>query len=156
MGAPSVLNNRRWGHRRPSRSFWRGFCWSIGMEIEKNENKGGVEALTDTIVEAMQDLKAQAVTVIDMEKLDSAPASRFVICEGKSTTQTGSIADNVREQVRKQLRLSPYSMDGTRNSQWVVLDYGSVIAHVFLPEMRSLYDLEELWSDAGITRISDD
>ena len=67
------------------------------MEIEKNENKGGVEALTDTIVEAMQDLKAQAVTVIDMEKLDSAPASRFVICEGKSTTQTGSIADNVRD-----------------------------------------------------------
>lgn len=126
------------------------------MEIQKNGNNGGVEALTDTIVEAMQDLKAQAVTVLDMEKLESAPASRFVICEGKSTTQTGAIADNVRERVRRQLHLSPYSMDGTRNSQWVVLDYGSVIAHVFLPEMRSLYDLEELWSDAGITRISDD
>ena len=120
------------------------------------ENNGGVEALTDTIVEAMQDVKGVDVTVIDLEKLESAPASRFVICEGKSTTQTGAIADNVRERVRQQLHLSPYSMDGTRNSQWVVLDYGSVVAHVFLPEMRSLYDLEELWSDAGITRISDE
>ena len=126
------------------------------MEIAKNGNNGCVEALTHTRVEAMKDLKAQAVTVIDMEKLDSAPASRFVICEGKSTTQTGSIADNVREQVREHLHISPYSMDGTRNSQWVVLDYGSVIAHVFLPEMRSLYDLEDLWSDACITRISDE
>lgn len=104
----------------------------------------------------MQDVKGVDVTVIDLEKLESAPASRFVICEGKSTTQTGAIADNVRERVRRQLHLSPYSMDGTRNSQWVVLDYGSVVAHVFLPEMRSLYDLEELWSDAGITRISDE
>lgn len=126
------------------------------MEIKKNGNNGGVEALTDTIVEAMQDVKGVDVTVIDLEKLESAPASRFVICEGKSTTQTGAIADNVRESVRRQLHLSPYSMDGTRNSQWVVLDYGSVVAHVFLPEMRSLYDLEELWSDAGITRISDE
>ncbi len=126
------------------------------MEIKKNGNNGGVEALTDTIVEAMQDVKGVDVTVIDLEKLESAPASRFVICEGKSTTQTGAIADNVRERVRQQLHLSPYSMDGTRNSQWVVLDYGSVVAHVFLPEMRSLYDLEELWSDAGITRISDE
>lgn len=126
------------------------------MEIKKNGNNGGVEALTDTIVEAMQDVKGVDVTVIDLEKLDSAPASRFVICEGKSTTQTGAIADNVRERVRQQLHLSPYSMDGTRNSQWVVLDYGSVIAHVFLPEMRSLYDLEDLWSDACITRISDE
>ncbi len=126
------------------------------MEIKKNGNNGGVEALTDTIVEAMQDVKGVDVTVIDLEKLESAPASRFVICEGKSTTQTGAIADNVRERVRRQLHLSPYSMDGTRNSQWVVLDYGSVVAHVFLPEMRSLYDLEELWSDAGITRISDE
>ena len=126
------------------------------MEIKKNGNNGGVEALTDTIVEAMQDVKGVDVTVIDLEKIESAPASRFVICEGKSTTQTGSIADNVRERVRRQLHLSPYSMDGTRNSQWVVLDYGSVVAHVFLPEMRSLYDLEELWSDAGITRVSDE
>lgn len=126
------------------------------MEIKKNGNNGGVEALTDTIVEAMQDVKGVDVTVIDLEKLESAPASRFVICEGKSTTQTGAIADNVRERVRRQLHLSPYSMDGTRNSQWVVLDYGSVVAHVFLPEIRSLYDLEELWSDAGITRISDE
>ncbi len=126
------------------------------MEIKKNGNNGGVEALTDMIVEAMQDVKGVDVTVIDLEKLESAPASRFVICEGKSTTQTGAIADNVRERVRQQLHLSPYSMDGTRNSQWVVLDYGSVVAHVFLPEMRSLYDLEELWSDAGITRISDE
>lgn len=126
------------------------------MEIKKNGNNGGVEALTDTIVEAMQDVKGVDVTVIDLEKLESAPASRFVICEGKSTTQTGAIADNVRERVRQQLHLSPYSMDGTRNSQWVVLDYGSVVAHVFLPDMRSLYDLEELWSDAGITRISDE
>lgn len=126
------------------------------MEIQKIENNGGVEALSDTIVEAMQDVKGGDVTVIDLENLESAPASRFVICEGKSTTQTGAIADNVREQVRKLLHLSPYSMDGTRNSQWVVLDYGSVVAHVFLPEMRQLYDLEELWSDATVTKISDD
>ena len=125
------------------------------METAKNGNNGGVEALTDTIVEAMQDLKAQAVTVIDMEKLDSAPASRFVICEGKSTTQTGSIADNVRDQLLEQVRVKPYNYDGYRNARWIVVDYGSVMVHIFVPDARTLYSLEELWNDAAITEIPD-
>ncbi|MDE7119728.1 MAG: ribosome silencing factor, partial [Muribaculaceae bacterium] len=76
-------------------------------------------------------------------------------CQGSSTQQVASIADSVREHLLETSGVKPYNYDGYRNAQWIVIDYGTTMVHVFTPEMRQLYNLEELWSDAEITEIPD-
>lgn len=113
---------------------------------------------TDTlsmIVEGLQERKARRITIVDMSELDTAAAHRFVICEGTSTMHVTAIADSVREYLLEKGRIKPYNYDGYANSQWIVIDYGDTMVHVFLPEVRSHYNLEELWSDAVIEEIPD-
>ena len=69
--------------------------------------------------------------------------------------QVGAIADSVREYLLEHIDVKPYNYDGYQNCQWIVLDYGTIYVHVFLPEYRELYKLEQLWSDAKITDIPD-
>ena len=105
------------------------------------------------IIEAIQDRKGRDITILDMSKVDGAPTGNFIICTGKSTTQVSSIADNVREEVQKKTGEKPINYDGYRNSQWIVIDYGDTMVHVFLPETREFYRLEELWNDAETIEI---
>lgn len=114
-----------------------------------------IEKLSDLIVEAIQDKKGQKITLIDMSAIESAPASEFIICQGKSTSQVSAIADSVREEIQKKTGLKPYNYDGYRNSQWIVIDYGNIFVHVFLPDYREFYNLEELWSDAKTFQVAD-
>ena len=111
--------------------------------------------LTNDIIESIQDKKGGSITILDMSAIESAPAPKFIICQGRSTSQVSAIADSIREKKKKKYRLKPYNYDGYRNSQWVVLDYGSVMIHIFLPEFREFYNLEELWNDAQIINIPD-
>jgi ribosome-associated protein len=54
------------------------------------------------------------------------------------------------------MNIKPYAIDGLRNSEWVAMDYGSVIVHIFRPQIRNFYDIEHLWEDAEITEIYDE
>lgn len=92
---------------------------------------------------------------MNLEKVDGASTSRFIVCQGNSTSQVSSIADNIREFVQKATGSKPVNYDGYRNSQWIVIDYGDVMVHVFLPEYREFYNLEDLWSDAPSESIPD-
>ena len=107
------------------------------------------------IVEAITDKKGSRISILDMEGIDTAPASQFVICQGKSTSQVSSIADSVRERLQEKLKTKPYNYDGYKNSQWIVIDYGDVMVHIFLPEYREFYNLEDLWNDAEVTVLPD-
>lgn len=69
--------------------------------------------------------------------------------------QVSAIADSIREYVQEHSGTKPFNYDGYRNSQWIVIDYGSIYVHVFLPEFREYYNLEQLWNDAKITVIPD-
>lgn len=111
--------------------------------------------LKETIVSAIHDRKGRDVTLIDLAEMEGASTGAFVICTGNSTAQVSAIADNIREVLSSELKRKPYHYDGYRNSQWIVLDYGEVMIHVFLPDTRSFYDLEGLWNDAPVTRIPD-
>ena len=71
----------------------------------------------------------------------------FVICEGKSERQLRAVNDAILDELKKQ-KVSIYHKEGTPESGWILLDYGNVIAHIFSPERRSYYQLEELWSEA--------
>lgn len=106
-------------------------------------------------IEAIQDKKGSGITLIDLSNVESSTTRCLVICQGKSTSQVSAIADNIREEVQKNTGIKPYNYDGYRNSQWIVIDYGDVMMHVFLPEFRTLYNLEELWGDGKIEEIAD-
>lgn len=114
---------------------------------------------TDThelIIDAIRDRKGRAITVVDMSDIPGASARSFIIAEGTSTTQVGSIADHLRERLLKDAGTKPFNSDGMRdNSEWVVLDYGDIWVHIFMPETRRRYNLEDLWNDAVITDIPD-
>ena len=69
--------------------------------------------------------------------------------------QVSAIADSIREYLQKNAGVKPYNYDGYQNSQWIVIDYGNTLVHVFQPDVRQHYNLEELWSDAPSTEIPD-
>ena len=101
-----------------------------------------------TIIQAIQEKKAENIISLDLRKIPEAVADFFVICEASSTTQVKAIADSIEEGVRKNCEELPYKHEGRQSLQWVLIDYVNVVVHVMLPENRRFYKLEDMWSDA--------
>ena len=99
---------------------------------------------------AAVDKKAWDPVVIDVRD-QTTVADYFVICEGETDRQVRAIADGMMEAAKaKQLR--PLAVDGYEDAGWILLDFDSVLAHVFLPGERSYYDLEAMWAPAAKRR----
>ena len=111
--------------------------------------------LTQLIIEGIQDRKGKDITIVDLSGIEGTTISNFIICQGNTPTQVAAIADSIRESLLEKARIKPYNYDGYRNAQWIVIDYGDTLVHVFTPDMREHYNLEGLWSDGKITRIPD-
>lgn len=107
------------------------------------------------VTEGIQERKGRNIVHIDLSGIESAAASYFIVCEGSSTMHVSSIADSVRDYLFEHAGIKPFNYDGYQNSQWIVIDYGHTLVHVFLPSERQRYKLEELWSDAPATVIPD-
>jgi ribosome-associated protein len=112
------------------------------------------ETLARLCASAAGDKKAEDIVVLDMQGI-STFTDFFVICSGTSEPQLKAIATAIREQVRDTLGRKPLSEDGFPASQWVVLDYGAVIVHLFLAAKREYYGLETLWRDAPRLDLAD-
>ncbi|MEY3084444.1 MAG: ribosome silencing factor [Bacteroidota bacterium] len=106
------------------------------------------ELLCKAIVEGMQENKAKEIVVLDLRNLSSAVCDYFVICSGESSTQVDGISNAVNRFTRKALKEKPWHVEGKSNSEWILLDYISVVAHIFYKDARHFYQLEDLWSDA--------
>lgn len=111
--------------------------------------------LCDTIVKGMQENKAKNIVILDLSEIDSAVCDYFVICSGDSSTQVDGISSSVVRHTRKELREKPWNIEGKGNNEWILLDYVSVVAHIFYKETREFFDLEELWADAKRTDVPD-
>lgn len=111
--------------------------------------------LVKAITEAAQEKKGRNITHVDLSEIETAATQGFVLVNGNTPIQVDAIADSIREMVEKNTGIRPYNYDGYQNSQWIVIDYGSIFAHVFLPEYRERYNLEQLWADAVITHVPD-
>lgn len=107
--------------------------------------------LADIIIDAIRDIKGKKITKLDLTDIDDAPSDCFIICEGDSNTQVKALADNIYKKVSEETGLRPNHVEGTGNARWVLVDYFSTIVHIFHPETRAFYELEDLWSDAKIT-----
>lgn len=111
--------------------------------------------LLNRIIEGIQERKGKKITLVDLSGIENVATQNFIICQGTSTMHVSSIADSIREYVRKTTGDKPFNYDGYESSQWIVIDYGTIYVHVFLPEYRERYNLEQLWSDAPITEVPD-
>ena len=111
--------------------------------------------LVESITQGIQEKKGQRIVVADLNGIDGAIARYFVICQGNSPAQVEAITESVGDFARKQQGEKPSRVAGLENAQWVAMDYGDVLVHIFLPDVRDYYDLEHLWDDAKITEIAD-
>ena len=102
--------------------------------------------LARRVVELAEDKKAADIVLLDLTGLTTL-ADHFVICSGGSERQLDAIADGIVEGLRDE-GTRPICREGTAPSHWVLLDYGSVIVHVFTPPERDFYQLERHWSEA--------
>jgi ribosome-associated protein len=115
----------------------------------------GTEVVLDNIIKGIFEKKGLEVLKIDLRKLENRITDYFVICHATSTTQVSALCDSVEDVVRLKSGEKPLHVEGLENCFWVLLDYGSVIVHIFLEEYRSFYSLESLWGDAKVLRIED-
>jgi len=102
--------------------------------------------LARRIVELAEDKKAADIVLLDLGGLTTL-ADAFVICSGGSERQLDAIADGVIEGMRAE-KVRPIGREGTASSHWVLVDFGSVVVHVFTPPERDYYSLEKHWSEA--------
>ena len=105
------------------------------------------QILCQACAAAAADKKALDIVILDLQGI-STFTDYFVICSATSEPQLKAISSSVREQVRDRLGRTPFSEDGYPASQWIILDYGDVIVHLFHGAKRQFYSLENLWSDA--------
>ncbi len=105
--------------------------------------------LFKTILRAIQEKKGEHIVSLDLRKIPEAVSDFFIICEATSTTQVKAIADHVEHLVKEECGENPYRHEGKNALQWVLVDYVNVVVHIFQPETRKFYRLEEMWSDAN-------
>jgi ribosome-associated protein len=108
------------------------------------------------ITKAIQDKKGENIISMDLRKIPEAVADFFVICEATSTTQVKAIADYIEVMVKENCGENPYHHEGHSAMQWIIVDYINVVVHIFQPETRKFYKLEDMWSDAVVEEFKDE
>jgi ribosome-associated protein len=109
--------------------------------------------LSQKIAAILDNKKAHNVVTINIHEL-SVVADYFVVCAAHSSIHVRALADEVEEQLEQE-GISMLRCDGYKESRWIVMDYGSVLVHIFHVQEREFYNIERLWSDAGnITHFS--
>ena len=110
-----------------------------------------IEQINDLIIESIQDIKGENIVCLDLRNLEDRPTDFFIICEAESSTKIGAIATNIHQRLKNEALLTPSHFEGKTNGKWVLLDYFYTVVHVFYPETRAFYELEDLWSDSKVT-----
>ena len=109
--------------------------------------------LLSNIISGIQEKKGKNITVIDLKGISGVVCDFFVICEGNTPTQVAAVAESVEHVVKKDTKESPIRVQGQQMAEWIGIDYGDIIVHIFIPEKRDYYNIENLWSDAKTTTI---
>ena len=124
----------------------------MSTQARIKQQKQNLEHLNDLIIDSIQDIKGKNIVKLDLRMLGDSPADFFIICEGNSSTQVKAIAGNIQKRLKEEMGILPNHVEGTQSALWVCMDYFNIVVHIFHPESRSFYELEDLWSDAKVTQ----
>src|SRR5690606_3813827 len=121
--------------------------------LTKKKTTGSDELLT-LIIKGIEDVKGSDVSILDLREIENTVCDYFIICTGGSNTQVNAISGSVQRVVSKEIHEKPWHGEGEENGEWVLMDYVSIVVHVFQKHIREYYDIESLWGDAKITQIA--
>lgn len=114
------------------------------------------ERLLESIVSGIREKKGSAITTVDLSTIDDTVCRYFVISQADTANRLLAITDSIRETVRLETGLKPAMVDGEKFAHWIAMDYGDIMVHLFIPELRRYYDLEHLWEDATVRNLPDE
>ncbi|MFZ1699541.1 MAG: ribosome silencing factor [Pyrinomonadaceae bacterium] len=106
-------------------------------------------------IQCASDKKAIDMVALDLRSIASF-TEYFVICSGTNQRQVQAIADEINEQLKKQMKARPVRVEGYSSAEWLLLDYGDFVVHIFNQESREFYDLARLWRDARPVELPKD
>lgn len=115
-----------------------------------------VKKLADAAIEGILEVKGRNITILNLKHIHNRVCDYFIICQADSNTQVNAIAGSVEEQVKKLTGERPYRKEGFENSEWILVDYVTVVVHIFQSHIRNFYNLESLWADAEVTELAFD
>jgi len=122
----------------------------INLMAKKETNN---DQLIAHIIKGIEEVKGNNIDILDLREIDNTVCDYFVICSGTSNTQVNAIVNSVQKIVSKSIKDKPWHIEGSDNAEWVLMDYVSVVVHVFQKHIREYYDIEGLWGDAKTTTI---
>jgi ribosome-associated protein len=117
------------------------------------KNTVSTDVLLTNIIKGIEEVKGNDIDILDLREIDTAVCDYFVICNGSSNTQVNAIVNSIQKIVSKEIKDKPWHVEGTDNAEWVLMDYVSIVVHVFQKEIREYYNIEGLWGDAKITTL---
>jgi ribosome-associated protein len=129
--------------------------FAINQRMKKSQ-ESDADQLGRIITDCIQEKKGSDIVLINLTKADTSVCEYFIIAQGDSSTQVKAIAAHIEDQLRKVHKIRPLHTEGYENAQWVLLDYNSIVVHIFQQETREYYKLEELWADAEMETIEYD
>ncbi len=120
----------------------------------KQEFRTAADNLADAIIKGLQEKKAKDIVMLDLRSLNSSVADIFIVCNGDSSTQVEGLARSVEQVVEKDTGELPEHIEGKQQAHWILMDYISVVVHIFQPDQRAYYGIERLWADAHVREIA--
>ncbi|UCE39925.1 MAG: ribosome silencing factor [Candidatus Aminicenantes bacterium] len=118
----------------------------MSKEIPKKLDKRKLAKHVKTSITASKEKKAEHIVVLDLRDVSSF-TDYFVIMQGNSKRQNMAIYESIEQELKKE-NIKPLSIEGRKNAEWILMDYGHFIIHIFSKEARDYYYLEKLWGDA--------
>ena len=109
-------------------------------------------ALAERIAAIASDVKAADIRVLDLREV-LGYTDYFVVCSGNTERQTKAIYDRIYKELKDEERLLPRREEGSREARWILMDYLDVVVHIFTPEARAFYRLEQLWGEAPAEEV---
>lgn len=119
--------------------------------MTKKENN--TDLLIANIIAGIEEVKGSDIQILDLREIENTVCDYFIICSGNSNTQVNAITQSINKTTSKKLKEKPWHIEGTENAEWVLMDYVSVVVHVFQKHIREFYNIEELWGDAKTTVV---
>jgi ribosome-associated protein len=109
--------------------------------------------LEELIIQSLIEKKGENIVCIDLKKMNHVLFDYFIICTGNSKTHVETLSDFTQFNVKSTSGVRPAYVEGRANGEWILLDYFNIIVHIFQPETREFYNIEQLWSDAPIQKF---